>query len=212
MSKLLKYILPAILVIVLLVVGYRSYSLYDRYSVLKGRYDALAEEYTQQKDESLQQIVGLRNIITQKDERIRNINTGIVEKEGEISTLHAQTAELESTYAKLKEELVSVDTLQLRVDNLETQVSIWKQKFTLSEGIIQDKDGVIFSLNAKYEAQVKISLEWKQMYDNEVVLHNLSEVRARIADKKLGGLRFTGTIKTGLVLGLAAVVIYGLVQ
>lgn len=212
MSKLLKFLLPAALVILLIVVAFRSCGIYDRYSVLKGRYDALTEEYNTQRDNALQDIVGLRNIIAQKDERIRNITAQIEVKEGEISTLHTQTDKLESTYTKLKEELVSVDTLQLRVDNLETQVSIWKQKFTLSEGIIQDKDSVIFSLNEKYEAQVKISLEWKQMYDNEVTLHTLCKQRLDLANKRIGGLRFGGTIKTGLVLGLAAVVIYGLVQ
>jgi chromosome segregation ATPase len=233
MNKTIKYFIAAAMVVGMLVVGYRSCTVYDKYSVLKGRYDALAEEYDTQKDNSQAQISHLRNIIAHKDEEIRTITSHILEKEGEISTLHAQTDKLEYAYATLDKKVASVDTLQAKVDNLIEQVNSWKQKFTLAETIIKDlgepipvglnmvtgetiyeypEDSITFSLNAKYDAQVKISLEWKSMYDNEVVLHNLSEVRRKMSERRIKGLRFGGTIKSGLILTLAGVVIYGLVQ
>jgi len=208
----LSILVAGLVLLALIIVGYRSCNPYDKKSILKGKYDALSQEYETQKNNSKAQISSLRNIIAQKDEKIRNITAHIVEKEGEISTLHAQTDELESTYSELKEELVSVDTLQLKVDNLEAQVNLWKQKFSLAESVIADKDAIIFSLNEKYESQVEISFNWETMYNNEVKLHSLCKQRLSMADKKLKGLRFTGTIKNGLVLGLAGVVIYSLVR
>ena len=202
-----KYILPAVLVLLLLVVALVGYISYKnntkKANILLGRYEALTEEYGIQGDNSKAQMSRLRNIIAQKDEEIRNITAHIVEKEVEISTLHAETDKLESAYATLKDK-------DAKVYNLETQVTKWKHKFTLAEGIIQDKDDVIFSLNAKYEAQVKISLEWKGLYDREVTLHTLCKQRLDLADKRIGGLRFGGTIKNGLVIGLVGVVVYGL--
>lgn len=200
-----KYILPAALVILLIVLAFRSCSFIDRYSVLKGRYDALVEEYDTQRDNSEAQILSLRNIIAQKDEEIHSITSHIVEKEVEISTLHAETAKLEFTYATLEDK-------DAKIDNLETQVSIWKQKFHIAEAIISDKDDIIFSLNEKYEAQVKISLEWRAMYENESTLRALAEKRLKLAGRQIGRLKFGGTIKTGLVAGLAGVVVYGLVR
>ena len=65
-----------------------------------------------------------------------------------------------------------------KVDNLSKQLSIWKQKFTLAEGIIRDKDVVIFSINEKYEAQVKISLEWRGLYDRQAESRQVKDSRA----------------------------------
>lgn len=212
MTRTFKSLIVGAVLALLLIAGYKACSLYDRNSVLKGEYDALRTEFTQQNDNSKVQILGLRNIIAHKDERMRNITSHIEEKEGEISTLHAETDKLESAYATLEEDVATVDNLQLKVDNLTEQVNSWKLKFTLAEGIIQDQGSVIFNINAKYEAQVKISLEWEAMYDNEVVLHNLSEVRRLSSDKKIMSLKFGSTIKNGIVVGLAAAVVYGLVR
>jgi len=204
-SEHLKYVLPTALVILLIVLAFRSCSFIDRYSVLKGRYEALAEEYDTQRDNTEAQIASLRNIIAQKDEKIRNITSHIVEQEGKISQLHEQTKKLEDTYVVLLDN-------EAKIDNLETQVSTWKQKFQIAEAIISNKDDIIFNLTEKYEAQVKISLEWRDMYKNESTLRTLAEKRLRLADRRIGRLKFGGTIKTGLVVGLAGVVVYGLVR
>ena len=208
----LSILVAGLVLLALIIVGYRSCNPYDKKSILKGKYDALSQEYETQKNNSKAQISSLRNIIAQKDEKIRNITAHIVEKEGEISTLHAQTDELEEAYAKVDKSAQDVNSLNQRVVNLETQVTIWKQKFTISEGIIADKNKIIFNLNEKYESQVTISFNWETLYNNEVKLHALCKQRLTLADKKLKGLRFGSTIKNGLVIGLAVGVIYGLVR
>lgn len=211
MTKLVKYLIAgaAVLALLLAFSTYRACDGYDKYSVLKGQYEALSQVNETQKAESIQQIVALRNLITQKDEKIRNITSHIEVKEGEISTLHAQTDNLEFKYTALEKRVHSVDTLEKRVDNLETQVTIWKGKFTIAEGIIANKDEIIFNINGKYEAAVKIGLEWKSMYESETTLNKLLNKRLNLADKKIASLKFTGTVKGGLVGALAGVVLYG---
>ena len=201
----LSILVAGLVLLALIIVGFRSCDLYDKYSVLKGKYDALSEEYKAQRVKALADIEALRNNIAQKDEEIRNITSQIVEKEGEISSLHTQTGKLEEAYVALTDN-------EAKIDNLTQQVDAWKEKFSLAESVIADKDAIIFSLNEKYESQVKISLNWETLYNNEVKLHALCSQRLKLADKKLRGLRFTGTIKNGLILGLAGVVIYGLVR
>ena len=201
----LSILVAGLVLLALIIVGFRSCDLYDKYSVLKGKYDALSEEYKAQRVKALADIEALRNNIAQKDEEIRNITSQIVEKEGEISSLHTQTGKLEEAYVALTDN-------EAKIDNLTQQVDAWKEKFSLAESVIADKDAIIFSLNEKYESQVKISLNWETLYNNEGKLHALCSQRLKLADKKLRGLRFTGTIKNGLILGLAGVVIYSLVR
>lgn len=204
MNKWIKYAIGAILVFALVLIGYKSCGLYDKYSVLKGQYDALSQEYDDYKEGALANIEELRNIIAQRDEEIRIINSHIEIKEGEIADLHSRTDELEEAYSEAMQDVA-------KIDNLTKQVSLWKQKFSLAETIIADKDAIIFSLNEKYEAQEKISLEWKTLYENEATLRNLAEVRLKLADKKLRGLRLQVNLGRGITIALGVVLIYGLV-
>lgn len=203
-----------VLIIVLLgaiiIIGYLNYTAGIKAKELKAQYEAMKAESEAEKAESLQEIEQLRNIIAQKDREIRIINAQIEYKQGEISTLHEQTTKLESAYATLVEE----DALNYvaKIDNLTKQVELWKQKFTLAQSIIYDKDAIIFGLTEKYEAQEKISLEYKTLYENELALRELAETRLKIADRRIRGLRIGGTIKTGFIVGLAAVVVYGLAK
>ena len=77
--------------------------------------------------------------------------------------------------------------------------------------VLQSPSGfkiVDFSLNEKYEAQLKISLEWKTLYENEATLRNLAEVRLKLADKKLRGLQFQVNLGRGVTIALGAGLLY----
>lgn len=184
-----------IVLLALVIVGYKSCNLYDKYSVLKGEYDALAEEYDQQKVESFTKISDLRTIISHNEDKIRTIVSHIRVKDEEIAELHGTTDELEGAY----EELIDKDA---KISNLTEQVVAWKQKFTLAESVIADKDAIIFSLNEKYESQVKISLEWKGMYENEATLRVIADERFKLTDRKLRGIQLNLNINQGITYGV----------
>ena len=203
-NKILIFVLIGLLAVII-VVGWLNHQAKIREVELKAQYEALSDEYEARKVEALQDIADLRNIISQKDDEIRNITAQIEVKTGEISHLHAQTDKLEEAY------VAQLDN-EAKIVNLKAQVAAWKQKFTLAEAIIADKDKIIFSLNKKYEAQVDISVRWENLYNNEATLRELCEQRLKLADRRIAKLRFGGTVKTGLAIGLAAVVVYGLVR
>ena len=184
---------------------YRSCVTIDKYSHLKGQYDALSEEYEIQKETALDNITELQNQITQKDEKIHDLNSSVSTKNEQIKKLNAENKELEDTYATLTDD-------KQKIANLETQVSVWKEKFTLAEGVIAEKDKIIFALTEKYETQVKITGEYKELYEREVRLRGLLEERVRMADSKLGGLRLKFNVSKGVMIALAGLIIYGLVS
>jgi len=203
--KHIKYLLLAVFIISIALFWYKSCSLFDKYSELKGRYDALSQEYDTYRVSAIAEIADLNTIISQKDELIVTLNERVEEKYNEVEELHGISEELESAYTKLTDNLA-------KIDNLEKQVSIWKQKFTLAESIIADKDRIIFSLNEKYNTQLQITTRYKQLYENEVNLRTLAEDRLSLADKKLSGLRFQINLGKGIVIGLGALIIYGLIR
>lgn len=203
-NKILVILVIALLA-ALIIVGWLSHQAGVKSRELKVQYDAEKQELTEQKAAALDRIEDLRNLISQKDEKIRNIISDVKEKNDKIAGLHKKTEKLEADYANAVTDVT-------RLDNLTKQVNAWKEKFALAEKVIADKDAIIFSLTEKYEAQVVISLEWKALYEKEMGLRKLAEARLKIADRRISGLKIGGTIKTGLILGMAGVVVYGLVK
>jgi predicted nuclease with TOPRIM domain len=194
-----------ILIAVFVMLTYRSCVTIDKYSHLKGQYDALSEEYGAQKEAALGNITELQNQIAQKDEKIHDLNSSVSTKNEQIKKLNAENKKLEDTYATLTDD-------KQRIANLETQVSVWKEKFTLAEGVIAEKDKIIFALTEKYETQVKITGEYKELYEREARLRGLLEEHVRIADSKLGGLQLKFNVSKGVTIALAGLIIYGLVS
>jgi len=171
----------------------------------KGMYEGEKQQNEELRNQTAQEIQTLRNIIAQKDAVIAQISEEVEEKYEEIEGLHARTDELESAYAELTNNLE-------KVDNLQRQVNLWKQKLTIAEGIIKSKDEIIFNMNKKYVAQLDISNRYKKLYENEQSLCKLAEKQLALADKKLRGFKFQLNLGKGIVVGLGALVIYGLVK
>lgn len=171
----------------------------------KGMYESEKQKNEDLRNQTAQEIENLRNIIAQKDAFISKINEEVEEKYAEIEKLHGVTDELESVYKTLTNNIE-------KIHNLESQVSTWKEKFTLAESIIKSKNEIIFDMNEKYVAQLNISNKYKELYENEQSLRELAEKRLNLADKKLSGLRFQLNLGKGVVIGLGALIIYGLVK
>ena len=102
--------------------------------------------------------------------------------------------------------------------NLEQQVDLWKGKFTLSQQTIAElgvpyevevsgvmimkypPGSVTFNLNEKYEAQFRITDQWKVKYSAQLALSNESDQALNQCMKDIKGIRFGSKIKTGGVI------------
>ena len=78
--------------------------------------------------------------------------------------------EVRADLKKLEEELSSIPTEEknLIIENLKSQIIVWRDKFTLAQQEISNKDKIIFNLTEKYNSQVIISDQWKKQYQNGV--------------------------------------------
>jgi len=193
------YVIVSIVLLALLWSGYEACNIHDGYSELKGKYDALLIIAAKRKSDAEIIITAQNDYIKQLSETIKGALKVIGDKNSELESKDADIIEVTEAY-----NLLESDTE--RVDNLLSQVNLWKEKFTLAEVIIAEQDSVIFSLNEKYNAQLKITVEYQDLYVNEQQLHALCIQRLGIAEKKLSGQKFISSVKSIIVLGLGGVI------
>jgi len=144
-------------------------------------------------------------IIGDMTKKIEVANTEVFKKNEQIKSVNMTLEELDKQYKTLTD-------CPLQRDNLTKQVTAWKDKFSLAKGIIEDKDGIIFSLTDKYEAQIKITAAVQVQLDNCTTMQTLLEKEVTALKWELRKSRLVGSVKTGIVLAAAGYVIYGLVK
>jgi len=193
----------AILAVVFLM---RSCNLYDEVSVLKGKHEALRIAYADMDLKSKATIEAHKADIAARDEVIDEAGRTIIDAEGKIEDKDKKILRLEEAFTQLGE------NKDAKIINLQAQVSIWKEKFTLAQEIIAKKDTIIFSLTAKYDAQVQITAEWEASYYRQVELHQIALDRISVMEKEWRGIQFGSKLKTYLIAAAGAALVYSLVK
>jgi len=193
----------AILAVVFLM---RSCNLYDEVSVLKGKHEALQTAYADLDLKSKATIEAHKADIAARDGVIDEAGRTIIDAEGKIRDKDERILNLEEAFTQLGE------NKDAKIINLQAQLSIWKEKYTLAEEIIADKDKIIFNLAANYDAQVKISTEWEASYYRQVELHSVALERIKAMEKEWKGIQFGSNLKTYLIAAAGAAIVYSLVK
>jgi len=201
-----KYLIAACVVLAFLLAfsWYKTCQESPKEAYWRGQFDILEQRIEAERVESLKTIESLEKDITEKDKDIANLTHKIDKITVEISQRTKEIEELETAYSDLKNDTE-------RIDNLTQQVVHWKEMFTISEQKCSRLNKIIFSLTEKYESQLKISDKYKLLYENECEISRVLTMRLDICTKRTKGLKFGGTVKSGIVLTLAGIIIYGLV-
>jgi chromosome segregation ATPase len=202
--KYLK-IVGVVAVVIWAIIGtQRACRIYDENSILKGQYDAMKKAAEENKAAADQKIAELQKTIADKNKEIGEAQEIINNKNKDISKNHAKIVELEKEREGLKDK-------DATIVNLDKQVYYWKDQFSLCQQVIAEKDKIIFSLTEKYDAQVKISLEWYHLYNEQVNLRVLAERRIDGLEDSLKGLHYSLKVSRTLALILGGIVIYKLI-
>jgi len=187
------YWIIAVIIIIMAFSAYKACRITDEFSRLKGEYKILKKQFEQSKKEGRERIGGLEREIRQKDGEIEKYQAGIAEREKNLTEGKKKIASLE----KERENLKDKDEI---IANLETQVRQWAEQFSTCQDIIAEKDKIIFSLTGKYEAQVKISAEYKANWEGEHTLRVMAEKQLRLAERHLIEARFWSNVKTAAII------------
>lgn len=203
-----------IVIIVMLCLGvflltYRNCDFGDRLSRLQGEYETLkkvAEQDKQILDKEIRErekaIVFLQNAIKAKDEEIAKKNEGINKKSKELATLQKDREQL----------ALSGGDKDKVIQNLDEQVRVWSEKFSIAEGVIKDKDAQIDALKLSFANQVDITDAIKKQLENEKNLRYVAEEALVVSSLEIKKLKFTSNLKTVLVLAISGYFAYDLVK
>ena len=183
----------------------RSCRLTDRYSELRGAYNTLKERAEIDKKELTQTIMDNELRQRELDEVITGLEKKVAEKNKKIGQLTNEIGQLEGEFEALP-------TLEEKITNLQRQVSLWKDNFSLAQGIITDKDQEIFSMKEKYNQQLTVIEVYKKNYNGEVRLREMAELRIEMAEKKLRSSKTWNTVKTMAIVALAGGLAYQLIR
>jgi hypothetical protein len=151
-------------------------------------------------------------VIKEQQGIIKKQDLLIVESRKEVEIKNSYISSLGNTVAELEGEFDSLTDKDEKIANLVTQVSIWKEKFTLAQSIISDKDAIIFSLTQKYESQLKISNSYKDMHESIQPLVEICTKQVKELEKINRRLKFTSKLKTGVVVSCALLFLYNMVK
>lgn len=186
--------------------------------------DELKGEYKEASEIAKVERLIKEEIIKEQKEEIGALNTTIEVKNTTIQDKDKDLVKIKGELGELKQDFESLKECQVQYNKL-------VKGFTLAEGIIKelgkpieyyDEQGnkkfrypegtVTFSLNEKYEKQVIISGSYKSMYETLALNTKKLEEIVTAQDWQIKKIKLTSGIKTGIVLGLAGLVVYGVLK
>ena len=172
----------------------------------EGQYDILSTQLENLKSEKELKILALTQQNVKLTKEIGNATKRVGTLESAVVTRDGDLLKLESQFTQLGEDK------DAKIGNLTKQVTIWKEKFTLAEKIISEKDTIIFSLKEQYTNQIQISLDYNELYTNvqRVNVQLMSGIKR--ANKQIVKLKVKNKITNlaGVVLG--GILIYKMVE
>ena len=171
----------------------------------EGQYDILNTQLEELKVKNTRQISELTVENTRLTKEIGHATDRSVVLRSTIVGKDDDLLRLESQFTQLGDDTFQKDA---KIDNLTKQVTIWKQKFTLAESIIAEKDAIIFSLTEQYTNQLQISFNYKELYEKVQGTNVLLQQGLKKANKQIVNLRVKNKITNLICTGLAGLVLY----
>lgn len=201
MKKYAVYAGAGLVLVVALIAFGRACKIGDKYSRLEGQYQEALR--IAKIDAEI-----LNKTITEKEKAIAEKDRDIRESGKTIAQLQAGIGGKNQELDALDTELAAAKTDAERVPILHAEVAAWAEKFSLAEQAIAEKDRQIVAWTEKFNAQITISESWKQRYENETRLHEISRSEISALKARLISSRIIGTIKSGLVLATVGYIGY----
>jgi len=202
----LIWLIGAIVLMGLLIFsGIRACNLYDKNSVLKGQAIELVKQLNNQ-------IRLLDNAKVRNADLQTEMDAIIASSEEAISAVAETNNALNRQISQLRETRDQLIEPQSIILNLEEQIETQGKIISNLEFTIVEKDKQIFSLTKKYISERDLRIDTEKALEQATKVIQVSDLRIKGLETKLRGVRLGSKIKTGAIVGITAVVIYGLVK
>jgi len=207
LKKHILAIIAIVCAVAAVVFCFRSCVVTEKYRKQKLAYTELRAITNADHRIQLDIIAEREKVITLQNEEITKYVGQVKVKDAKIKALSAQLDELqnvEPSQPELENEPLVI--------NLRGQVARLTEMFTLSQGVVADKDKIILAWEVKYNAQVDISLAWKKSYDEEHALRLSCESLNKALESRVGLFRLKGKVLTVATAITAGYIGYRLIK
>ncbi|MCK4647891.1 hypothetical protein KAT51_00060 [bacterium] len=211
MSKTIKYLIAGLVLLtgLLIFTSNRSCSMSEKSAILQGKVDELSAQNVHLLADLEQKKIDYNVAMERHNKELDRIRTSAAAADVD------HDSELYKARSDLAKRVEAATTLQERVDAFE-------QKDIASERIITDleqkivmKDGAFKDLDSEWKKKERDWIDFSAGQD-KVIEEMKKEITywKNLTDslkKDIGGLQLGGKVKTGVAIGLAVAVVYGLV-
>lgn len=200
-KRFIPWVVCGVLILGVIIIGYKACNLYDELSVQKGKYEAYRTVAKADYGKALAVIADQGKVIAEKDKEIAVQKEAVFKKGEQIAAMNKTLSALEKEYAGLSNDL-------LKIDNLEKQVAGWKGQFSLAQGVISDQEKIIAAWEVKFNAQVKISDEYRAALDKQVALNDVAQDLIKGLESKARAARFKANLTTVAAVAVGGYALY----
>lgn len=199
--KLRRYVYLAGGILVLYVLA-RLWAAIPTYDSKKlGEFAAAKVAYAKMSKQLLKENDSLTVRIAEKDKQLADKVATIGRKDVIVGGLNGKLVTLQAEYETLKDCPSRLVNLTLQVTNLEDTIKV-------KDGIISDKDDMIFTLTAQKGDYKKIADNYKAMLDAKIAEAEACDAVRKQVARDLKIKQLTGTVKTGIIIGAAGYLLY----
>lgn len=176
-------------------------SVEDKLNYWKGQYQELKNITEADEKIKLAAIADLEEKNSLLQGAIDSANTIIVNLEESQANADISISDLNTALVKAKTDAERVPILTALVDE-------WKDKFSLAQKEIAEKDRVIFSLTEQYQAEMQISANYKVLWEKEHTLRLKCEKGIGLFDKRIATLQRQVKLTRVVALGAVALTLF----
>jgi len=198
-------VISSVFAVLLFISTYRACNLYDKNSILKGK-DEIITAQLNEAIESLNKFESDNLFLLAELKHHEEASTAAIE------AANVATNAMQHGLRTVGELKANAENDKALIADMEIEINkrdelIGKLVFT-----IKQQEQRYFTLTQQYKIIERELDLTKLVVEEQLKVIEIKDLRIKGLEKSLGGLKFSGTIKGGLVLGLAAVVVYGLVR
>lgn len=200
MTKYLKWGIVAAAILVASLLSLKACDIYQSRGVLLGELNMLKAQAKMIDAKAKREIAAQGAIILAKDTQISALTTAVGQANNTIGVLEGEYATLDEAYRKAATcpEKLAISLTQ--IDNLKRNVAVLV-------GIVADKDKIILAWNDKFDAQVAISLSWKNMHDVDHATVDKQGDLVKNLNTSLRISRLTGSVKSVAIIAASVYIL-----
>jgi len=177
----------------------------DQIDYWHGKYKEVVVQAELERSQYMKDIEALQRVDSEKDKIIADLNAEIDKTEARIGDKDKQLARLEKEYNDLLPEAE-------KIDNLQEQIVVYKEKCIDLQNIIEKKDKIIFNLQEKYNAQFSIANDYRALYENELKINDVLKKNLSVLTKKYKVNKTVNAVKNAVILSAAGYITYNLIK